>query len=113
MHYDPSLPIKLAADASAYGVGAVLSHVMPDKSERPIAYASHALTASERNYAQIEKETSSLIFGVCKFHTYLYWRNFTLVTDHKPLTSILGPKKGVPVIAAAQLQRWAVILSAY
>ena len=36
-----------------------------------------------------------------------------MVTDHKPLTSILGPKKGVPAIAAAQLQRWAILLGAY
>ncbi len=39
-HYDPELPLRLAGDASAYGVGAVISHVFPDGLERPIAYAS-------------------------------------------------------------------------
>ncbi len=113
VHYDPNLPLKLAGDASAYGVGAVISHIMPDNTERPIAYASHTLTSSERNYAQVEKEALSLIFGVKYFHNYLYGRQFVLVTDHKPLVSILGPKKGFPVMAAARLQRWALILSAY
>ena len=111
VHYNPSLPLKLAGDASAYGVGAVISHVMTDGTDRPIAFASRTLSSSERNYAQVEKEALSLVFGVKKFHAYLYGRKLTLTTDHKPLTIILGPKQGT--LAAARLQRWALILAAY
>ena len=74
IHYHLRLPIKVARDASAYGLGTVLSHVMKNGSERPVAFASRTLTASERNYAQVEKEALALIFAVKKFHTYLYGR---------------------------------------
>ena len=112
-HYDVNLPIKVAADASAYGIGAVLSHVDPDGSERPGAFASCTLSSSERNYTQIEKEALSLIFAVKRFHQNLYGRRFTLLTDHKPLTTILGPKQGIPLLAAIRLQHWANLRAAY
>ena len=57
----------------------------------------------------------ALIFGVKKFHQYLYGCRFTctLITDHKPFYNILGPNKGIPSLWAARLQRWALFLSVY
>ena len=71
VHYDPSQHIKVDADVSAYGLGAVISHVLPDQLERPIAFASRSLTTSEKNYAQINKEALELVSSVTNFHQYL------------------------------------------
>lgn len=111
--FDATKPIGLSCDSSAYGLGAVIFHEMPDGSERPIAFASRTLTSSERNYAQGEKEALAIIFGLKRFHRYLYGRSFSLYTDHQPLVGILGQDKPIPTLAAARIQRWAVTLSAY
>ena len=113
MHYDRDLPIRVAADASSYGLGAVSSHVLRDGTEHPIAYVSRTLTPSEKNYAQVKKEALAIVFGVRKFHQYIYERKFTLVTDHKPLLTNLGPKRGIPSLAAARMQRWSFLIPAY
>ena len=113
VHYDLKKPVILCCDASPAGVGACLSRVMADGAERPIAFASKTLSQEEGKYAQLEKGAPALIFGVRQFHKYLVGRQFTLVTDHHPLLRVLGPHVGVPTLAAARLQRLALILSAY
>ncbi|XP_041820347.1 uncharacterized protein K02A2.6-like [Chelmon rostratus] len=113
MHFDPTLPIQLACDASPYGVGAVVSHILPSGEERPIAFASRTLSQAEGRYAQIEREALAIVFGVKRFHQYLFGRKFTLLTDHRPLTSIFGPHTGIPSLAASRMQRWALLLSAH
>ena len=54
-----------------------------------------------------------MIFGLKKFHKYLFGRTFTIVTDHLPLVSLFGEGKRVPEIASPRVQRWALTLSAY
>ncbi|CAH8462024.1 unnamed protein product [Schistosoma rodhaini] len=112
-HYDPSLPIIVATDASAFGLGAVISHQFPDATEKAIMHASRTLTPAEKKYGQIEKEALALVFAVRRFHKFLYGRRFTLLTDHKPLLAIFGSKSGVPAHSASRLQRWALILLGY
>lgn len=112
-HYDPEAPLILTVDASQYGIGAVLSTIDSEGKERPISYASRTLNQAECNYSQIDKEALACVFFVRKFHQYLYGRRFILKSDHKPLISIFGPKRGLPVFAASRLQRYALFLSGY
>ena len=112
-YFDPNKEIRIEADASNYGIGGVISHVMEDGSQRPIAYISRTLNSSERKYAQIDKEALSLVYAIEKFHYFVYGRKFTLVTDHKPLKYLLGPYTGIPHMAASRMQRWAIKLMKY
>ncbi|XP_062714269.1 uncharacterized protein K02A2.6-like [Aedes albopictus] len=112
-HYNPKLPIVVAADASKTGIGAVIFHKFPNGSMKAIQHASRTLTPAEQAYGQPEKEALALVYGVTKFHKMLLGRRFTLQTDHKPLLSIFGSKKGIPVHTANRLQRWALIMLNY
>ena len=63
-----------------------------------VAYASWALTPTEVNYAQIEKELLAIVFACTRFDSYIYEREQVNVeTDHKPLESIaLKPLNDAP-----------------
>jgi len=59
------------------------------KEGRPIKCASRALTPSERDWAQIEKEALSLLYGPERFDQYTYGHTVKVENDHKPLAVIL------------------------
>ena len=78
---------------------------------RPVAFASCTLTSAQKNYFQIEKAAFSIIFRLKRSCQYLYGRSFIILTDHRPLLSLFGPKNPVPAHAAARLHRWTLILA--
>jgi len=94
-HYNPKLLITLACDALAYGIGAVLTHKLPDGLEKPIGYASRTLNQAEKNYSQLERHA------------------FELITDHKPLLGLFNEDTSTSSQASARIRRWSVYLSMF
>ena len=104
-YFDVHKPVTLSVDASQNGIGAVC---MQDGS--PVAYASRALTQTESQYAQIEKELLAAVFACSKFHDFIFGNTATIETDHKPLITIV--KKPLHQ-APARLQRMLLQLQRY
>lgn len=106
LHYfDPNKESVIQVDASMRGLGAVLL-----QDNKPVAYASKALKDEETRYANIERELLAVVFGCERFHTYVYGKNFTVESDHKPLEMI----QHNPLTAAPpRLQRMLLRLQPY
>ncbi|TMS39641.1 hypothetical protein L596_006133 [Steinernema carpocapsae] len=96
-HYDPQLPIVVAADASPTGIGCVLLHQFPDGSTKAPNRKGSAGPHLRRQEVSPDDLRPPL----------------HLLTDHKPLLAVFGSKKGVPPHRAGRLQRWAILLQAY
>ena len=90
VHYDVNAKTKISADASAYGLGAVL--LQSQDIFHPVAFALRSLNETEMRYAQIEKEVLALVYACGKFTDYVLGKPVLLETDHKPLIPILGSK---------------------
>ena len=82
-YYDRTKPVTVQCDYSKKGLGAALV-----QEGRPIQFASKAVSGAEKNYAPIEGEMLAVLYGVTKFHHFLYGRRFEVESDHKPLQHI-------------------------
>ena len=91
--FDPNRETTVSADASSYGVGAVLMQKQVNGEKRPVAFASRAMTPTEQRYAQIEKEALAITWACDRFADYLMGLQFHIETDHKPLVPLLGTKR--------------------
>ena len=104
-YYNVSKPAKIQCDASGKGLGAVLL-----QDDKPVCYASRALTGAELWYAPIEAEMLAVVFACRKFHQYIYGKRVVVETDHKPLQGIsTKPLSQAPL----RLQRMLLNLRGY
>ena len=75
-YYDPTSHTTLQTDSSKKGLRAVLI-----QNRIPIYFDSRAISTTESNYQNLEQETLAIIWGMEKFHYFLYGNKFMLETD--------------------------------
>ena len=90
--YNPTAPTKVSADASSFGLGAVLLQ-QHEHNWKPVAFASRVMTDTEKNYAQIEKEALATTWACEKFSNYILGKTIKIESDHKPLVPLLNSKR--------------------
>lgn len=105
-NFDEAKPIVIQTDSSQSGLGCCLL-----QKSRPVAYASRALTDAESRFSQIEKEFTAILWSCTKFHNFIYGREVTIHSDHKPLEALM--RKGVAEVHSPRLQRIKVKLLKY
>ncbi|BHF77541.1 hypothetical protein SprV_0602064800 [Sparganum proliferum] len=84
-HFHADAPISLMVDASNVAVGAVLQQSLPD-STVPLAFFSKKLSKAETRYSTFGRELLAAYLAVRHFRHLLEGREFTIFTNHKPLT---------------------------
>lgn len=84
-----NLYISLFTDASNKAVGAVLQQY--DKGIwQPLGFFSKKLNPAEVKYSTLDRELLAIYLSVKHFRYFVEGRNFTVYTDHKPLTTAMS-----------------------
>jgi hypothetical protein len=102
-----SEPFVLQTDASSTGIGAVLLQVL-DGTLHPVSFASRKLLDRETRYSTIERECLAIVWAITKFSKFLWGVQFTLQTDHRPLTYLNTSR-----FKNSRIMRWALSLQEY
>ena len=109
-YFDKSKQTFVTVDASPVGISAIISQKAKKgdtNTQQIIAYASRALSDTEKRYSQTEKEALAIVWAVEHFHLFIYGSELTLVTDHKPLEIIYGQ---CTAKTSARIERWVLRL---
>lgn len=94
LHYNVNAAVKVSADASKFGLGAVLFQRDPKINQiRPVSVALKAMNETEKRYAQMEKETLAITWACERFDNFICGRMFEIETDHKPLVPLFSTKR--------------------
>lgn len=101
---------RVITDSSPVGIGAVLQQKQEDGQYRPVHYASRKLTPPESRYSQFEREALAVKWSCKKFFLYIHGNEFEICTDHKPLTTVLGPHSKPP---SARIERWMLYMQQF
>lgn len=103
-YFDPEKDIEIITDASPVGLGAILT-----QDDKPVAFASRALSHAESRYSQTEREALAVVWACEHFDLYVRGApQFSVITDHKPLLHVW--KKPKPPL---RLERWGLRLQPY
>ena len=113
VHADTSKHFVIACDASRVGIGAVLYQVDDKEScvmtcDNIIACYSRKNSKTQAKYSPYKLEVMAMTAAFSRFHTYVYGREFTVITDHKPIIFI-KQKSEFPI----SIQCWTDILLSY
>ncbi|XP_055942030.1 uncharacterized protein LOC129972075 [Argiope bruennichi] len=108
--YTPQLdkPFQLYTDASATAVGACLAQIGDDGKEKPIAFFSKKLTATQTRWATIEREAYAVLVALKKYDTWIFGARVQVISDHNPLTYLTQQTPH-----SAKLARWSLALQRY
>ena len=110
-YFNAKKETTIITGAGPTGLSAILlQHTKHNTDYQVIAYSSRTLTSVEQRYSQIEKECLDILHGCEKFRLYLLGGHFTVLTDHKPLVTLLNnPNTTIPL----RIERWSPCLQEY